>query len=44
MMLNVTQTGIETPGLWLKLFLDRTNLQQRLKTLWRRRLLKSEND
>jgi hypothetical protein len=43
-LLNMAQTGIETPALWLKSFLSRTNLQQLIKTLWRRRLLKNKND
>ena len=43
-MLNAAQTCIETPALWLQLLLKRANLQQRLKTLWRRRLLKHGKD
>lgn len=43
-MLNVAQTSLELPALWVKSFLNRANLQQRLKTLWRRRLLKMEKD
>jgi hypothetical protein len=37
--LNLTQTCLETPARWLRRFLERTNLQQRLKTFWRRHLL-----
>jgi hypothetical protein len=43
-LLNVTQTVVETPAFWVKSFLNRTNLQQRLKTLWRKRLLKNEKN
>ncbi len=43
MLLNITQTCIEAPVLWLKSFFERTRLQQRIKTLWRRRLLKQED-
>jgi GNAT acetyltransferase-like protein len=36
---NVIRTFIEGPPLWLQSLFRRTDLQQRLKTLWRRRLL-----
>jgi hypothetical protein len=38
MALNVVQTSLEMPALWLKSLLERAHLQQRIKTLWRRRL------
>lgn len=42
-LLNAARTSIETPALWLRWVLKRTTLQQKLKTLWRRRLVKKEN-
>jgi len=41
-MLNVARTSIEAPALCLEALLRRTKLQQRLKTLWRRRLVKAQ--
>jgi len=44
MMLNVVRTSIEAPTLCLRWFLSRVNLQQRLKTFWRRRLLRGSEE
>ena len=41
---NLAQTAIETPASCLRSFLNRVNLQQRLKTLWRRRLLQGREE
>jgi GNAT acetyltransferase-like protein len=42
MMLNIVRTSIEAPALWFRSFLRVTNLQQRVKTFWRRQLLKED--
>lgn len=40
--LNVIRTSIERPALWLQSCARRSGLEQRLKSVWRRRLVKSK--
>jgi hypothetical protein len=41
-LLNVTRTAIETPAVAVRWALRRTDIQQRIKTLWRKKLIGNE--